>query len=107
MYTPTLYHVTTQENYRGIHYDAAIRPDKAAGPSKSVWLVTQGRLAWALAHVSQRHQTPVNKLIVLRVFVDRQNLIKTPLVGVWRTTEPVKPRGRFFTSFAASFWLEK
>jgi hypothetical protein len=65
-----------------------ILPALARGSLKAVWLVSRSRLAWAIAHVRERHA--VSEVVVFRVRVSRGALVRRRR-GVWSAAAPVLP----------------
>lgn len=61
-----VYHWTHRKNLRGI-LERGLDPEKATGAQEAVWACDGCRVAWALAHVADRHSWNPDDLILLRV----------------------------------------
>jgi hypothetical protein len=78
------YHVTHAKNASSI-IDNGIVADYSRGKIRCVWLVDSKRVAWAIAHVSSKHDWPIKELWVFAVHVDPRVIIKTAWRGVYKT----------------------
>jgi hypothetical protein len=82
-----LFHVSPSRNLRSIGRFGLL-PALARGALKAVWLGSRSRLAWAIAHVRERHS--VADVVVFRVVVPRSALVRRRR-GVWSTASVVLP----------------
>jgi hypothetical protein len=93
----TLYHVTTR--YRADLIAAkGIDPTRSKGKRKVSWFVGLPKLAWAIAHVSLRHKTPIENIVVIAVHVRIDDMKKTAWRDVLTCDQVVHPDPRRFTS---------
>lgn len=85
-----LYHVTPTENIPSI-VERGLDPVFSKGKRPVIWLLSAQRVNWGLAHVSNRHKTPVNGLTLFYVTLDKGALLKTAWSGVFvsKTVIPV------------------
>lgn len=111
-----LFHVTHERNAASIVTNGLDPRIKfPARKDKRSWFVTEGRLSWALAHVSVRLETPVSRLSVFPVetrlfavtYNDGVRFRKMGgLQGVY-WTDSVGIIGRFDQFFSAEYCLMK
>lgn len=62
----TLYHVTVPDNYISI-CERGVDPAFSQSHPDRVYFVERSALWWAILHVSQRHNCPVENLIIFKV----------------------------------------
>lgn len=86
----TLYHITLETNLFDISNNG-VDPHKATGKMPVSWWVDIENIVWALAHVSARWGTPVDKLIVCQAVFDEARVTKWMLRGVYHTSQLVIP----------------
>jgi len=92
-----LYHVTTR--YRADLIAArGIDPARSKGKRKVSWYVGQRMLAWAIAHVSLRHKTPIENIVVIAVHVRIDDMKKTAWRNVLTCDQVVHPSPHHFVS---------
>jgi len=93
----TLYHVTTR--YRADLIAArGIDPARSKGKRQVSWYVGWQMLAWAIAHVSLRHKTPIENIVVIAVHVRIDDMKKTAWRNVLTCDQVVHPDPRNFSS---------
>ena len=85
----TVRHATPRRNLRSI-FATGVRPDRAKGKLRAVWLHAPGRSAWARAHVARRHQVARGEVVVLVLRVPRAQLRRRG-PGVWIYLEVIAP----------------
>jgi hypothetical protein len=88
--TMYLYHVTKESNLFSIDL-LGLEPGFSAGALLSTWLVTGGKITWAIEHVAKRHGVPVTSLYVIRVRVRRSELYRTRVRGAWSAPRTIDP----------------
>jgi hypothetical protein len=85
----TLFHATPARNLRSI-FRTGLQPALATGKLKAVWLHEKGMRRWAVAHVADRHSTPVRQLAVIEVRIPRADLRRNRS-GVWTCARVIRP----------------
>jgi len=86
----TMYHVTLRSNLNSIIING-LSPEYSKCRYPSVYLVDEKRLHWAMFHVMNRHGVTPKALLICAVVVDRSSLVKTHMVGVYRSNETIRP----------------
>lgn len=82
------FHVTTR--YRAdLIVAKGIDPKKSKGKQQCSWLVGMPRLAWAIAHVSIRHDVKVNDLRVVQLWLDPAGLNLFVIPNVYRAFKDI------------------
>lgn len=71
----TLFHVTPERNFLSID-EKGLVVRKAQGKTKAVWLCTTETLDWALGHVSQHQDTPIEGMVIFAVIVPNTHIRK-------------------------------
>jgi hypothetical protein len=89
--TKYLYHVTHKNNWMSIGITGLLA-DYSVGARPGVWLVTSGKLTWAVTHTMKRHGYKQSDLIVVRVRVRRDTLRKNKVRGAWYSVVDIPPR---------------
>lgn len=80
-----LFHVSPARNHASI-LKSGVEPVMSKGKTQSSWWVSQGKLAWAIAHCSARHQLPVTELEVwLRDGDTAKGMKRSRWTGVYYT----------------------
>jgi hypothetical protein len=51
-------------------------PACSRGKRPEVWVHTSSKRAWARLHTSKRHEVPVGSVVILRLLVDREHLVR-------------------------------
>lgn len=83
-----LYHVTTR--YRlDLIVARGLDPYKSRGKKKVIWLVNSEKVAWAIAHVSIRHNVPVENIRIQAVYLSDQDIYRAPNTGVYCLPEKI------------------
>lgn len=82
-----LYHATTR-GLAGSIGRTGLLTRKSLGKLAAVWLHTADRRAWAAIHVAQRHNRPIDRVIVYRVRVPRAWL-RRHSAGLWACMKDV------------------
>lgn len=93
-----LFHVTT--TYRATLIAArGVDPEKATGRLKSSWWVSPAKLAWAIGHVSVRHDVPATRIMVVaHAFDSEHQIINWMLPGIFRCPHTVYVNPAFMFS---------
>jgi hypothetical protein len=86
-------HATPCRNLLSI-FRTGLRPDRARGKMKVVWLDTPSRTRWAVAHVARRHRTQPDDVAVLSLKLPRSALRRTRR-GTWVCFAVIDPRSIF------------
>lgn len=84
-----LFHATT----RGLAYSigkSGLLTRKSLGRLAAVWLHCASKRAWAAIHVAQRHNRPIDRVIVYRVRVPRAWL-RRHSAGLWACMRDIPP----------------
>jgi hypothetical protein len=85
----SLHHVSPDYNTDNI-LKAGILPNFSRGARKTIWLVNEDNLVWAIAHVSDRWKVPVSCIAVFEVHAPQEVLIRTARAGVYESRQPLK-----------------
>lgn len=86
----TLYHVSPQANFDSI-MDFGVSPAFAQGRAKVVWMVDAEHMPWALAHVSEKRDIAVLRLLVFTLVCPKPQLRKTAWAGVFNCLTALYP----------------
>jgi hypothetical protein len=86
----TFYHATPTRNLPSI-LEVGLDPAYARGRLRVVWLHSRGRRAWAIPHVAERHNVPVEAVSIITVRVPRSWLVRRKR-GVWTCRDLIRPR---------------
>ena len=70
-----LLHVTLRRNIPSI-YRNGINPAFSRTQWRVCWFCPRSRRAWAIAHVAERHGVDPSEVVVLRVSLPRDQLVK-------------------------------
>jgi len=84
-----LYHITPTTNNVSI-LTRGLDPAFSRGKRKTVWLCDWTRIHWALAHVSFKHETPVNELSAFMITLERSEVINTAWRGIYNYSGIIK-----------------
>lgn len=79
-----LYHVSPARNYASI-VGRGISPAYSKGKRKVAWVCEWKQVGWALAHVSQRHATLTDDLMVFITWEQTSDLKKTRWEHVYQS----------------------
>lgn len=71
----TYYHVSPGFNEISIR-DRGLLTSMSQGKLAAVWICTKGQLPWACLHVLKRHRVSPFHLVIFRVKVSRETLVK-------------------------------
>jgi RNA:NAD 2'-phosphotransferase (TPT1/KptA family) len=85
----SLRHGTPRRNLGSI-LRTGLRPDRARGKLKAVWLHTRARTDWAVTHVADRHGYEEEDIIVLEVELPR-SAVRRACRGIWICREVISP----------------
>lgn len=88
--TMYLYHVTHKSLWLSIGVQGLLL-DYSSGAKAAIWLVSESRVSWAVAHVKSRDNVPAQDLIVVSVRVRRGVLRRNRLRGVWYCVDNIYP----------------
>jgi hypothetical protein len=77
-----VFHVTPMCNLPGIRKRGLI-PDLATGKRKAVYVVDEKAVSWAIAHVADRHGMKVNRLVIISLDIDENDLRRLGVPGVF------------------------
>jgi len=95
-----LYHVTTR--YRADLIAAkGIDPERSKGARKVSWYVTWEMLPWAIAHVSLRHKTSIERIVVIGIVIRRTNVKATRWTNVYTASDTMYPDPHEYSSARA------
>jgi hypothetical protein len=100
-----LYHVTPTENLQSI-YTHGLNPELSTGKRKVTWFVRADGLLWAISHISAHWKTSVDKISVISVSLDEDELKRT----CWRpvfTKETLTPKIRLMHNAQAIYWIDR
>jgi hypothetical protein len=86
----TLYHVTPQANFDSI-MEFGVSPAYAETRIKCVWLCDDQHLAWAMAHVSEKRDVSVLRLLVCVLAAPKIQLRRTKWAGVFQCLTALYP----------------
>jgi hypothetical protein len=67
-----------------------LRPDRARGKLKAVWLHTRARTDWAVRRVADRHGFEEEDIVVLEVILPR-SAVRRNGRGIWTCKEAISP----------------
>lgn len=87
----TFYHWTFRHCLGSI-LDQGLKRDKATGKLPAVWVCDSTRYAEAQFHIAERHDMPLETMVLLRVLVDFCELTQTKWDGVYYLLRDVEPR---------------
>lgn len=104
--TKYLYHVTHKNNWYPIGVQGLLC-DYSSGAKTAIWLVTEGRIAWACRHIRYRDNIHPNELIVVKVRVRRKSLRRNRVRGVWYHISDIYPCRIESISSVFDYWREK
>lgn len=94
MSTVTLYHVSPSFNKASIEKEG-VSPDYSRGRGKRCYWVTEAALMWAIAHISSRHDVPVNRLHVFVTSLPFEALQRSGRYGVFYARGVIHPNYDF------------
>ncbi|HSS95433.1 MAG TPA: hypothetical protein VLK33_00305 [Terriglobales bacterium] len=86
----TLYHVSPRSNFDSI-MELGVSPAFSVGRKACIWLVEFDKLAWAMAHVSERKDVSVLHLLVFTVAPAKPELRRAPWHGVFQCLSATYP----------------
>ena len=82
-------HATPRRNLDSI-LRIGLRPDRARGKLKAVWLHTPARTDWAVMHVADRHGFEEEDIIVLEIELPR-SAVRRNRRGIWTCQAVISP----------------
>jgi hypothetical protein len=88
-----LFHCTPARNLPSI-WRNGLQPALAKGKLKVVWACERRKRTWALAHVAERHSTPVRQLAVLEIHIPKSD-VRRNRDGVWTCARVIRPTELF------------
>ena len=88
-----VFHVTEARNLRDINA-YGVDPEFSQGKIKASWWVVGNRLAWAIAHVCNRHHVTPDQVVILPALIEDKLLVATCYPGVFYIREVVYLQGR-------------
>ena len=83
-----VYHWTHRHNVASI-LARGLLPSYAHTCREEVWVCGVSRIAWALAHIAQRHGWSPDDMVCVRIRADRVNWTRTAFRGVWITRDVI------------------
>jgi hypothetical protein len=101
--TKYCYHLTPYSTAVKIIDCGYIDPSFSQGKSQVCWYVSSRKVAWAIAHVCQRHQCQIEDIAVLTVITPRDVMRQSNRQGVYFTNYKV----RIAEMTSASIWLQR
>ena len=81
-----VYHITSRSSKESISQNG-VDPSYARGGYKSVWVCGRNSIEWAALHVAYTRMVEVDSLVMARLLVPYQWLIRTGRPHVWRLPE--------------------
>lgn len=83
-----LYHTTTTARLASIRAHG-LDPSYAQGARAEIWLTSESKIHWALAHTQARHGATLDEIVTLEIEVPRSWLTRA-WRGIWRCPKVIK-----------------